>query len=130
MIFEQSKKIEKNDFEKKKIHSFFLLFIFIFFTLRYSFTINLNNFVFWNLIKNSDYDVWIISINVFNIFSLIIQKNKKKKRSRNWFTIKLFLIFLRFFSSQIKIENKFIYKSKFIKFFFNLYTSKKKIMKT
>ena len=89
---------------------------------------NSDNFVSLNLIKNSDYDVQIISTNVFSIFSLTIQKNKKKKRSCNRFAIELFSIFLRiFFASDLKLKSNSSANQNLLKeFFFDLFTSKKK----
>ena len=89
---------------------------------------NSDNFVFLNLIKNLDYDVQIISTNVFNIFSFIIQKKKKKKQSCNRFVIELFSIFLRiFFVSDLKLKlNSFTNQNLLKKIFFDLFTFKKK----
>ena len=89
---------------------------------------NSDNFVFLNLIKNSDYDVQIISTNVFNIFSLTIQKNKKEKRSYNRFAIELFSIFLRiFFVLNLKLKSNLSANQNLLKkLFFDLFTFKKK----
>ena len=113
---------------KKKFIYFFLLFIFFSFTLRHSSKMNSDNLVFLNLIKNSDYDVQIISTNVFSIFSFTIQKNKKKKRSCNRFAIELFSMFLRiFFVSDLKLKsNSSANQNLLKKIFFDLFTFKKK----
>ena len=98
--FEQVKKNQKKWFwsDEKKNSFIFFCYSFFFFTLRHLSKVNSDNFVFLNLIKNSDYDVQIISTNVFSIFSLIIQKNKKKNNraidSQSncfWFFCALFL---------------------------------------